>query len=30
MTMSGRAAYLDQLDGDGVPLVRDRLAAARA
>ncbi|QFG69213.1 maleylpyruvate isomerase family mycothiol-dependent enzyme [Ornithinimicrobium pratense] len=29
MTMSGRTAYLDQLDGDGVPLVRDRLAAAR-
>lgn len=27
MTMSGRTAYLDQLNGDGVPLLRDRLAA---
>lgn len=27
MTMSGRAAYLDQLDGDGLDLVRDRLTS---
>lgn len=27
MTMAGRAAYLDELDGPGVPVLRDRLAA---
>jgi hypothetical protein len=30
MAMGGRAAYCDELDGDGVAILRERHAAARS